>query len=92
MREIGFECPIEPELSVVVYRYVPKHSDTDQFNRRLLDEVVRDGQVFISSTTLDGQFMLRFACLAFRTHLDTVETLLHVLKEKVNSIENENRN
>jgi hypothetical protein len=29
---------------------------------------------------LNGEFTLRFACLAFRTHLKTVDTLLEVLK------------
>jgi aromatic-L-amino-acid decarboxylase len=51
-------------------------------NKRLLDEVVRDGRVFISSTILNGHFTLRFACLAFRTHLRTVDYLLKILKEK----------
>lgn len=91
VREIGFECPIEPELSVVVHRYVPTKGEVDQFNRRLLEEVVKDGRVFISSTVLDGNFMLRFACLAFRTHLDTVNMYLAVLKEKVKLLENEFR-
>ena len=89
--EIGFECPLEPELSVVVYRYVPKAGDANQFNRRLLEEVVKDGRVFISSTVLEGKFTLRFACLAFRTHLETVDTLLTVLNEKVDLLENEFR-
>jgi hypothetical protein len=31
---------------------------------------------------LDGKFTLRFACLAFRTHLKTVDTLLDILAEK----------
>jgi len=52
-------------------------------NKKLLEEVVKDGRVFISSTMLDGKFTLRFACLAFRTHLKTVDILLEVLKEKV---------
>jgi glutamate/tyrosine decarboxylase-like PLP-dependent enzyme len=91
VREIGFECPIEPELSVVVYRYVPKSGDADRLNRRLLEEVVADGRVFISSTILDGKFTLRFACLAFRTHLETVDMLLRVLEEKLRLLEDEFR-
>ena len=84
---LGFECKLEPELSVVVYRYIPKTGDANEFNKRLLNEVVADGRIFISSTMLDGEFTLRFACLAFRTHLKTVDTLLEVLKEKVELLE-----
>ena len=83
VRKLGFECRIEPELSVVVYRYVPANGDPDSFNKALLERVVADGRVFISSTVLNGDYTLRFACLAFRTHLKTVDTLLEVLKLKV---------
>lgn len=87
IKQLGFECTLEPELSVVVYRYIPKKGDADAFNKKLLDEVVADGRIFISSTMLNGKFTLRFACLAFRTHLKTVDTLLKVLKEKVKKLE-----
>ncbi|MEW6469481.1 MAG: aminotransferase class V-fold PLP-dependent enzyme [Bacteroidota bacterium] len=93
VQKLGFECGIEPELSVVVYRYIPKKNartggeDANAFNKKLLEEVVADGRVFISSTMLKGKFTLRFACLSFRTHLKTVDTLLHVLKEKINKLE-----
>ena len=87
VQKLGFECDLEPELSVVVYRYIPKHGDANAFNKKLLDEVVADGRVFISSTLLHNKFTLRFACLAFRTHLKTVDTLLKVLKEKVKMLD-----
>ena len=83
IKKLGFECDLSPELSVVVYRYVPKKGDADAFNKKLLDAVVVDGSVFISSTMLNGKYTLRFACLAFRTHLKTVDTLLKTLKENV---------
>ena len=89
VQKLGFESRLEPELSVVVYRYVPQAGDANEFNRRLLESVVRDGSVFISSTMLDGQFTLRFACLAFRTHLSTVDTLLEVLKANVDLLSSE---
>jgi glutamate/tyrosine decarboxylase-like PLP-dependent enzyme len=83
VQKLGFESKIEPELSVVTYRYVPATGDANEFNKRILEAVVADGRVFISSTMLNGKFTLRFACLAFRTHLKTVDTLLEVLKDFV---------
>lgn len=82
VRKLGFETGPEPELSVVTYRFVPKKGDDDSFNRWLLEEIVTDGRVFISSTMLERKFTLRFACLAFRTHLSTVDTLLQILKDR----------
>lgn len=88
IRKFGFESDLEPELSVVTYRYLPKKGNADSFNKRLLQEVLKDGRIFISSTMLNGKFTLRFACLAFRTHLQTVDLLLQILKEKVAKLSN----
>ncbi|HBR57243.1 MAG TPA: amino acid decarboxylase, partial [Blastocatellia bacterium] len=82
VQKLGFVSDLEPELSVVVYRFEPKSGDANDFNKRLLSEVIKDGRIFISSTMLNDKFTLRFACLAFRTHLKTVDTLLSILKEK----------
>lgn len=78
-----FEVGPTPELSVVTYRYVPETGDPNRFNEALLKAVVRDGRVFLSSTMLDGKFTLRLAVLAFRSHLETIDLALQVLKEKV---------
>ena len=59
----------------------------ESFNKKLLEQVVGDGRIFISSTLIDGKYTLRFACLSFRTHLKQVDTLLKVLKEKVKFLE-----
>lgn len=83
VQKLGFETGPAPELSVVTYRYVPSRGNADLFNKKLLRAVQEDGRVFISSTLLNGQFTLRFACLSFRTHLETVDTLLSVLQREV---------
>ena len=83
VQKLAFRSDLEPELSVVTYRYEPKNGDPDEFNKKLLKAVVADGRVFISSTILNGRYTLRFACLSFRTHLKTVDTLLEVLRANV---------
>jgi aromatic-L-amino-acid decarboxylase len=85
----GFEVGPEPDLSIVVYRYLPKRGDANEFNRRLVESVVRDGRIFISSTMLNGDFTLRLAVLASQTHLDTVELAVEVLRDAATRIENE---
>jgi len=76
----GFELGPYPDLSVVAFRFIPKRGDPNQFNERLLKEVQRDGRVFLSSTTIDGKFIIRLAVLAFRTHLETVELAISILE------------
>ncbi|MGD9564051.1 MAG: aspartate aminotransferase family protein [Pyrinomonadaceae bacterium] len=83
VQKIGFESDLEPELSVVTCRYVPKQGNADEFNRQLLKRVIDDGRIFLSSTMLNGKFTLRFACLAFRTHVKTVDVLLEILGREV---------
>lgn len=86
VQKLGFEVGPEPELSVATYRWVPQDGDANRFNRALVDEIHRDGRVFISSTMLDGKFVLRLATLTFRTHLETIDLLLAILKEKVDEL------
>jgi glutamate/tyrosine decarboxylase-like PLP-dependent enzyme len=78
-RRPGFALGPWPDLSVVTYRYVPARGDADTFNRRLTQAVQEDGRVFVSSTRLDGRFVLRLAVLCFRTHLPDIEQTLDVL-------------
>jgi glutamate/tyrosine decarboxylase-like PLP-dependent enzyme len=82
----GWELGPYPELSVVTYRFVPAHGDTDDFNQRLVAAVQADGRVFISSTLIDGSFYLRLAVLHFRTHLAQVDYLLTLLQRLVSEI------
>jgi glutamate/tyrosine decarboxylase-like PLP-dependent enzyme len=85
----GFEVGPYPELSVMVYRYVPKSGNADEFNARLVEEVKKDGSVFLSSTMINGTYFIRLAVLSFRTHLSTIDSCLSVLKEKVEILKEE---
>ncbi len=77
----GFEVGPEPQLSVATYRYVPKKGDADQFNKLLIDELQKDGRVFVSSTRVNDRFVLRAAILNFRTHRDTVDLTIEILTD-----------
>ncbi|MGE0772528.1 MAG: aspartate aminotransferase family protein [Cyclobacteriaceae bacterium] len=83
VRKMGFETGAAPELSVVVFRYVPKTGDPDKYNKNLAEAIRKDGYVFVSTTQLRGKFMLRLACLSFRSHLYHIEYLLHQLKKLI---------
>jgi glutamate/tyrosine decarboxylase-like PLP-dependent enzyme len=81
-----WETGPDPDLSVVTFRYLPKNGNADDFNQRLINAVREDGKVVISSTQLDGKFVMRLAVLHYRTHLKQVEYLLSFLYRKVREL------
>ena len=87
VESLGFEMGPSPDLTVVTFRWVPESGSANAFNQALVEETHLDGRVFMSSTTVGGRFMLRMAALAFRTHLDTIDLALDVLREAVGRLE-----
>lgn len=83
VQALGFEVGPEPELSVVIFRFVPRDMDADTFNKELAHAIQRDGRIFISTTALNGKFVLRMAVLSFRSHRKEIDTLLEILEAYV---------
>jgi glutamate/tyrosine decarboxylase-like PLP-dependent enzyme len=77
LEEIGFKLGPEPDLSVS-YFWFP-HKDEDAFNRRLLHHIHRDGRVFLSSSIIQGRFVIRMAILAFRTKRKTIDVAMNMI-------------
>jgi glutamate/tyrosine decarboxylase-like PLP-dependent enzyme len=82
----GIEVGPEPELSVAFFRYVPSSGDANKFNKKIVNEIHRDGRVFISSTHIDDTIYLRLAVLNFRTHKKEVDLILSILQEKIREV------
>lgn len=82
----NLEVGPEPELSVITFRFIPDEGDIDLFNKAIIKKIHEDGRIFISSTTIDGNFILRFAILSFRAHLKTIDLALEILKEKYEEV------
>lgn len=83
----GFEVGPYPDLSVFAFRYLPEQGDADDFNARLVDAIRRDGTILLSSTTLDGRYMIRFAVLSYRTHLETIDLAIEVIRKHARQLE-----
>lgn len=88
----GWELGPEPDLSVVVYRFVPTTGNIDAFNERLVKAIHADGRIFVSSTRINGAYMLRLAAVCFRTHKADIDTIIKVLQELAASIELQDAN
>jgi len=82
----GFEMGPYPELSTFAFRYLPAEGDADDFNRRLIAALRLDGRIFLSSTVLDGKYMIRVNVLSYRTHLETMDLALEVIYQNVRKL------
>ncbi len=82
----GFEVGPYPELSVMIFRYVPGNGEANTFNQKLVDYTRQDGRIFISTTTINGIYWLRMAVMNFRTHLGHIDDCLGVLEKGVRAV------
>jgi glutamate/tyrosine decarboxylase-like PLP-dependent enzyme len=64
-------------LSIVCFRW---RSGDDAFNKRLMLEVQREGDSYLSNATINGRFALRACIVNFRTTLADVERLLETIR------------
>ena len=69
---------LAPQLSLLAFRHVPPRlagdpAAIDAHNMRLLDAINRRARVYLTSTLLEGRFILRICVLSFRTHRDRVD-------------------
>ena len=79
----------EPKLSIFAYRYEDPtltEKENNLINKKLIEEIHRDGKIFLSSTTIQNQICLRIAILSFRTHLDEINIALTEIKTKIDAI------
>ena len=82
----GWDAGPPPDLSVMAFRYLPKSTDVDEFNERLIKHVQDEGRVMISGTRIDGRYYLRCAILCFRTHLEHVDEAVAAVRRGVEAL------
>ncbi|MDH4350766.1 MAG: pyridoxal-dependent decarboxylase [Gemmatimonadota bacterium] len=69
------------DLSIVCFRYVPQHGDADALNRKLVNRVQQDGQLFVSGTLVRGTYALRAAILNYRSTTADARLTVEVVAE-----------
>jgi aromatic-L-amino-acid decarboxylase len=87
LKEPGFECFSEPELSVIAFRYHPKRGEIKAFNRQLLEKINNSKRIYLSSTMLRGEFAIRVCILSFRTHQAVVEEAFEIIKTSARKLD-----
>jgi len=73
-------------LSIVAFRYAPPalRSDDarlDVLNKRLMEQLQTDGEVFLTNTSVGGRFALRACVLHYATTSADVATLVDVVRQ-----------
>lgn len=81
--EMGFEVGPTPDLSVSHFWY-PTEENRNDFNQKLMQHIHEDGSVFLSSTMLKEDFVIRIAILSFRTKLATIDRALEMIERSLN--------
>lgn len=85
VQALGFEVGPYPDLSIVTFRWAPPDVSLEranEINQEIVDGARKDGRIFLSSTLLDGRFILRMVALSFRTHRRTIDLALEILREQ----------
>lgn len=85
-KEEAIEVGPQPDLSVFYYRIKSEGGDSNKLTKQLMQEIHEDGRIFMSSTSIEGDFYIRVAILSFRTHLEHIELALSIIKEKTKTI------
>ncbi|MCF6300976.1 MAG: aminotransferase class I/II-fold pyridoxal phosphate-dependent enzyme [Proteobacteria bacterium] len=81
LRSLGFDLGPEPDLSVSYFWYPCKQIEPNIFNRQLLKNIHADGRVFLSSTLIEGQYVIRMAILSFRTTVSTIRKAMKMIRQ-----------
>jgi aromatic-L-amino-acid decarboxylase len=77
-------------LSITTFRYVPEslrdgigtpegETTLDRLNQELLNRLEKSGEAFLSNAIVDGKYALRACIVNFRTSLDDIEALPHLV-------------
>lgn len=87
LEEPGFECLSVPDLSVITFRYRPRKGEVEAFNRQLLENIIKSKRLYLSSTLLKGEFVIRVCILSFRTHHPEMEEAFEIIKTAAQRLE-----
>ncbi len=79
--DAGFKVGPEPDLTVSYFWWPLGDGDENDFNKRLMKKIHNDGSVFLTSTMINGKFVIRLAILSFRTRIEIVDKAIALMKK-----------
>lgn len=85
--EPDFEIVTEPFLSLFSFRLAPSGvEDLDALNARLIEAINDDGRIYLTQTTVDGAFAIRFVAGQFDTTRADIDLAFDVIREIANVV------
>ena len=91
LQDIGFKLGPEPDLSVSYFWYPTNDEHENTFNQQLIKEIHKSGEVFFSSTLINGKFVIRMAILSFRTKLETIDKAIVMFQQALEKVKSQNK-
>ena len=91
--------PFMNSLSITTFSYIPKHIQgkeedhqdyLNDLNKKILQEVQKSGEAFISNAMINGKYLLRACLVNFRTREEDLDILLDLVEKLGASHDNEN--
>jgi len=85
----GMEIIAEPDLSLVAFRLTRPgltQPELNTLNRDLLDRINGRRRVYLTATTVRGDFALRICVLSFRTHMKRMEQGMDDIRAAVKEV------
>ncbi len=88
--EPDFEIVTSPVLSLFTFRFAPQGAtDLDALNARLLDAVNDDGRLYLTQTSVQGRYAIRFQVGQTYTTADDVDLAFEVILSLARSLQNQ---
>ena len=80
----GIEIVTEPILSLFTFRYTGNgNEDLNTLNERLLREINDEGQIYLTPTTIEKKYAIRFVTGTFESTEQDVDLAYKVIKDKI---------
>lgn len=84
-----FDVVVEPQLSTLVFRYVPSADQdpqlSDRVNLHAREALFASGDAIVAGTVVDGRHYLKFTLLNPETTLEDIATVLDLIAEHAGS-------
>jgi len=80
-----------PELSIFCFKYISKLGNVsdDLLNKKIIEEIEKDGRIFLSGTKINNENVLRINCINHRRKREDIDFLIKVLEELGSKAEKE---
>jgi aromatic-L-amino-acid decarboxylase len=85
----ALELVTEPQLSTVAFKLKSTQSleSNNEQTRTMLEAINAPGKVFLTGTTLRGEFVIRVCILSFRTHREHAQRAIDAIYRAASELE-----